>query len=52
MWVDMLYVKQINLCNLALLRQLKVDKYPNNRCSCSDPIIPWFIVQQCTRYCV
>jgi len=43
-------VKQINLCNLALLRQLKVDKYPNHRCSCSDPIIPGFIVQQCSLH--
>jgi len=38
MWVDILYVKQINLCNLALLRKLKVDQYLNNVCSCSVQI--------------
>jgi len=44
MWVDILYVKKINLCNLALLRQLKVDQDLNNVCSSSDPIIPRFIM--------
>jgi len=38
----------VNICNLAFLRQLKVDQYPNNGCACSDLIILRFMVQQCT----